>query len=87
MTVKRDGQKRRRKKGFKPAPNSVALGVAVLGARASLYSRQDKYVIFGSQRLPVAINSFPKKKMNMLFNYCKHEDYVSRLVESIKVGP
>ena len=39
MTVKRDGQKKKGKKS-KLAPNSVALGLAVLGARASLYLRQ-----------------------------------------------
>ena len=39
MAVKHDGQKKANKNSSLP-PNSMALGVAILGARASLYSRQ-----------------------------------------------
>ena len=40
MAVKRDGQKHNEKKNLNLTLNSVALGIAVYGARASLYSQQ-----------------------------------------------
>ena len=65
--VKRDGQKN--KKRFNLVPNSVALGVAVFGARASLYSQQpgiDLLSRYAHIRARILRSSRPSVNMNAI---------------------
>ena len=53
--MKHDGQKNNEKKSLNLTLNSVALGVAVYGARASLYSQQNS--IQAMQQAPAVKNT------------------------------